>query len=116
MVNVCIVFGCKEHSGGNYKLHRFPKDQELRVKWIDAYGRADKPVGMDARVCAKHFSEGQLERNLMFELTQRVTKTNRGLKNDAVPDLHLPSSEIISSCQAATGKLSFSSSTEFSLV
>ena len=111
----CSIFGCKELSGGNYKLYSFPKEQEMRDKWIRACGRADKRVGVDAVVCAKHFSECQFERNIMFELTQRVAKTHRGLKKDAVPDLHLPSSEITSSCQA-TGKFSFSRLIKFSLI
>ena len=100
MVN-CSVYGCKERSGGSYKLHTFPKDEQMRKKWTDACGRLEKRVGIDGRVCGKHFSESQFERNLMFELTQREgSKHYRGLKKNAVPDQNLPCTVISPSCQA----------------
>ena len=64
MSDKCCVPGCKE----NYKsasdndtdkvsVFRFPKDPEMRAKWIRVIPRQDLVVHDKTVVCKKHFSE-----------------------------------------------------------
>ena len=86
----CCVSTCNERIGGNYKLHRLPKDPQIRDLWILASGKTDVKVGSILLICSKHFSSKQYERNLKLELTNNVAKNYRGLKINAIPYQNLP--------------------------
>jgi len=105
-MTVCSMNGCKVRSGHNIKMFSFPRDLKWKEIWSLACQRSDKRPGIEIRgyICAKHFSEDQFERNLMFELTKRIGKTHRGLKLDAVPDQNLPT-PVISPLPQALGSI-----------
>lgn len=62
MVNCCIVTGCTNRQGKEYKLSfsRLPKDPKRRRLWSATINRKDynPPLEGDVRVCGIHFING----------------------------------------------------------
>ena len=90
----CAVVGCSNHDRQQkelgIKFHRFPKDNQVRLKWINACKRADSFSPDVARVCSMHFDKSDYLRDLKAELMNDLVKLN--LKPDAVPHLNMPGS------------------------
>ena len=57
-------------------------------------------VDIAGYICAKHFSDTQFKRDLVFELTGKTHKRYRGLKDEAFPDQNLPMAHSPPSTQA----------------
>lgn len=93
----CAIAGCTHHTRHQKELgftfHRFPKNKELRLKWIHACKRADSFSVNEARVCSEHFDDSDYLRDLKSELLNLPAK--RVLKPDAVPHLNLPVSSVV---------------------
>ena len=93
----CSVFGCnsKDDNGNHYKLFTFPKEDNIRKKWIHLCKRKDKFNPKYGRICGRHFSGIQYSNNLMLKLLElSPSKTSkRMLKPDAFADQNLPTSE-----------------------
>ena len=96
MPNNCAVFGCNSSykKKGNIIFHKFPKNDELKLKWIHLCKRQDKINGDRALICSLHFKATDYKRNLMYELLDKpVPHRLIRPKKDAIPTLNLPTSE-----------------------
>ncbi|XP_035207555.1 THAP domain-containing protein 2-like [Stegodyphus dumicola] len=60
----CCVPGCKENYKGQPKvsIFRFPRDPDLRKKWIMAIHRKNFQPTKASRVCELHFAACDIER------------------------------------------------------
>ena len=96
MPNMCAVFGCNSNSGRNGDLifHTFPKNEELRKKWIHLCKREGRINANSSRICSLHFESSAYARNLQYELLGiPLPRKLVRLKDDAVPILSLPNSK-----------------------
>ncbi|KAK3895348.1 hypothetical protein Pcinc_000938 [Petrolisthes cinctipes] len=89
----CAVYGCyntqKKTAGVRY--FRFPKEKEIRQRWIHSCCRSDNVNADNARVCSVHFDDCDYEDDMKSRLLGIATPTKqRTLKNDAIPSLLLP--------------------------
>lgn len=93
-MTVCSILGCETSSQNNaYKLYSFPRCEVFYKKWLLVCGRSDMGVDncKNPRICGKHFSAVQYKRDFRFELCGiKRGKNYRDLKEDAIPDQHLP--------------------------
>ncbi|XP_076296541.1 uncharacterized protein LOC143216874 [Lasioglossum baleicum] len=79
MVQTCCIKNCKERQNRdkNISFHKFPKNPELREKWIKAINRKDFEPSVHSRICSKHFEKDCFVGN--------AWSTKRNLKYDALP-------------------------------
>ena len=91
----CAVRGCGSnyrHKLPNISFHPFPKDVELRKKWMEVCQTKENPSSV--RVCSRHFKDDDFERILRYELLNLpVPKNRKTLKTGRIPTLFLPSTE-----------------------
>lgn len=101
----CAVFGCNQNKRDKRKLYRFPHDLNCQKVWLHKCKRDDK-VNLDtARICEIHFSSTQKRRSILYELsTFNKPKNFRDLKEDAVPDINLPSGSLQKPTTSDDGK------------
>ena len=60
MVISCSAYNCENRQGPNgLSFHRFPKDPELRKRWISAVNRKDWQPSKYSRICSAHFVGGE---------------------------------------------------------
>ncbi|XP_039290476.1 THAP domain-containing protein 6-like [Nilaparvata lugens] len=60
----CIAYGCF-NKGGNVEgitFHSFPKNEDLRRKWIIATKRKDWEPTKYSKICSAHFREDDIDR------------------------------------------------------
>lgn len=63
MPRTCCVVGCQTGYKSNTEkmsTFSFPKDEELKNKWIKAIPRQHFKISNNSAVCAKHFTDVQL--------------------------------------------------------
>ena len=53
MKGTCSVPGCDKNI--NKEAHSFPKNEELKLKWLKAINRENWYPGRWNKVCSKHF-------------------------------------------------------------
>lgn len=94
---------CEKHDAfrescrcGIYKLHRFPRNAELRRQWIAAVNRKDYNPSAHARVCSEHFVDRKPSlRNpvpmLHLGYVKKVVLGRRPLVRHAVSPVRQPS-------------------------
>uniref|UniRef100_A0A8D8N736 (northern house mosquito) hypothetical protein n=1 Tax=Culex pipiens TaxID=7175 RepID=A0A8D8N736_CULPI len=81
---ICRVKGCKStRSNPNVTLHKFPKDPNVRDKWLKFCGCAD---GQNLFVCFLHFRENDYEHIFM-------QNAKKNLQKSAVPSIRVPAVE-----------------------
>ncbi|XP_067014525.2 uncharacterized protein [Anabrus simplex] len=89
---ICAVAGCSNHDRHqkdlDIKFHRFPRNSEIQLKWINACKRANSFTVGNARVCSVHFDDSDYIRDLKHELLNLPIR--RVLRPEAVPHLHFP--------------------------
>ncbi len=71
MVHTCVAVGCsnRKEPGSSISFYRFPRDSELRRKWIKAVKRKDNWMPNDgSRLCSQHFIAGRLIKANAFSL------------------------------------------------
>ena len=92
----CAMVGCGEVGSKNYKMYRFPKKKLIHKQWIVACRRTTFIDTKYARVCSKHFSEAQFNptKCLKEKLLGCSIRSRNNLKEEAVPDIHLPVSAV----------------------
>lgn len=84
----CVAIGCSTRAGnGKAKLYSFPKDKDLRRKWILKLRRPKWKPGSFDKLCALHFVDEDFR-------PKKEGKTRIFLKPNAVPSQRLP----IASC------------------
>lgn len=70
------------------KIFRFPKDQSIRIKWLEACGYSESDVYPKRKLCSIHF-----ESNCYTGLHKKV------LKRGAIPTLHFKKLVKLLKCQ-----------------
>lgn len=90
-VNCQQWFSCsfqdRQQKESSIKFHRFPKDSEIKCKWINNCRRSDLFSVRVVRVCSTHFDENNSLHDLNSKLLNLLMKL---IKTDAIPHLNLP--------------------------
>ena len=84
MPNKCSVVGCKSgyKDGPDYPRFQFPRDQELKAKWLLFLNRpADYEVTDNSFICSRHFEPTYLK-----VAAKNLTRLNYTL--DPIPTIH----------------------------
>ena len=109
MVNKCCAFGCKsgyasqDATDVRITFHSFPRDEELRAKWIRANPRKDFTPTNNSRMCSLHFAESDFVEQHCDSNSSRHKSFNspqlqrRYLKKDAVPSIFSEAPSYLSS-------------------
>jgi hypothetical protein len=84
---VCAVAICSNPKDDSILYHRFPKNKELRKKWIVACKREDQFNPSTSTVCSNHFLPTDYERDLRNELLGLPVK--KRLRKDAFPTVYI---------------------------
>ena len=96
----CIAAGCDGVGGKDYSLHKFPKDEEIRKKWIRAVKeqrsnwKGPSPYSL---LCSKHFTEDCFITEGVRFRDDLGMPTAKRLKPDAVPTLFARSIDYLGS-------------------
>ncbi|XP_037498663.1 uncharacterized protein LOC119372258 [Rhipicephalus sanguineus] len=57
-VPLCTQRGCRDNAGNKVSFHAFPRDPQLRKRWLIAIKRDEEPlftINKNKKVCSKHF-------------------------------------------------------------
>ena len=86
----CNAFGCSnsdKHRKDGVSFHRFPKDVELRKRWVNALRLVSLPENFlqTGRVCSEQFTADDFQRDLQAEMLGG--RGRRQLKPGAVPSV-----------------------------
>ena len=85
----CVAAGCNKSSSSEITLFRFPKDQELRKKWIAQVQRTRAqwkgPLATSV-LCSAHFTEEDFEPGSLLYKSFGMKKSKK-LKPGAVPSI-----------------------------
>lgn len=105
----CAVYGCRADNSlkdfsRDVKFFSFPKDKDFQAVWKHLCKRADTFNVKYARICSKHFSESDYERNLKHELLGYTPKKYRPLKKEAIPSRNLPGKQDRSASSESRGE------------
>ncbi len=84
---VCAVAICSNSKDNSTLYHRFPKNKELRKKWVVACKREDQFNPSTSTVCSNHFLPTDYERDLRNELLGLPVK--KRLRKDAFPTVNI---------------------------
>ena len=86
----CIAAGCNTKDSEGYSLHTFPRDKELRDKWIRAVKRQrsnwDGPSKYSL-LCSKHFEPDCFKTEGSRYRDEVGIPAKKRLKPDAVPTI-----------------------------
>ena len=86
----CIAAGCNTKDSEGYSLHAFPRDKELRDKWIRAVKRQrsnwDGPSKYSL-LCSKHFEPNCFKTEGSRYRDEVGIPAKKRLKPDAVPTI-----------------------------
>ena len=87
MVNSCSAYGCSNRSakGGPQSFHRFPKNQELRRKWIVAAKREKFEPSEYSCICSDNFLPSDYNFCPSSDKNFSAANCKPVLKPDAVP-------------------------------
>ena len=85
MVTKCSAVGCTT-GHGNYiekgvSLHKFPLEDNLKMKWIRCIKREDFVPGKSARFCSLHFTCNDFETEHLDSNIRRKRHLNARVKN-----------------------------------
>ena len=89
MVKNCVAANCSNTYGQGVSLFKFPKDPELRQKWIKNIQRTRanwSGPGEHSVLCSQHFESSCFEVDSELAAQMGIQKRRR-LKPDAVPTL-----------------------------
>ncbi|CAG5090593.1 Protein of unknown function [Cotesia congregata] len=82
MVNSCLC-DRKASRADNISLHRFPKNLDVRIKWLNACGLTINDDVRRTSICSRHFKAEDICQSNFFGTVKSSIKRN------AVPTLHL---------------------------
>lgn len=92
-MTICAVSGCNTKGGiaNGIHLHQFPRSEQIRKIWVLKCCRLKKINCDSARMCSRHFTPDDYQRNLKYELLNLpVPAKLMRLKSSAIPSLLLP--------------------------
>ena len=100
----CVAAGCDSVGGKGCSLHKFPRDEVIRKKWIKAVKQQrsnwDGP-SPHSLLCSKHFSdECFITEGVRFR-DEMGMQTAKRLKPDAVPTIFARSIDYLESSSAS---------------
>ncbi|XP_072747071.1 THAP domain-containing protein 1-like [Anoplolepis gracilipes] len=75
MTTSCILCERRSEDAHEISFHAFPKNENLRKRWLDAIGKTNVEVPAQSSLCSRHFSQSCF--------------TDSNLMDDAVPTLKL---------------------------
>ncbi|XP_044751591.1 uncharacterized protein LOC123311602 [Coccinella septempunctata] len=80
MPKSCSAKGCTVRfiKGANLKFHKYPKNEDLRKKWVEAVNRENFQPSEAAKLCSKHFQPDDYYINV---------HGNKCLKKEAIPSV-----------------------------
>nr|CAD7206195.1 unnamed protein product [Timema douglasi] len=87
MVASCSAYNCQERyvKGGDITFHSFPKNEELKKKWVLLTRRQNFIPTQASKLCSKHFTSDCFDNDSQCQSTTIRKKTK--LKQDAVPSI-----------------------------
>nr|CAD7578481.1 unnamed protein product [Timema californicum] len=87
MVASCSAYNCQERyvKGGDITFHSFPKNEELKKKWVLLTRRQNFIPTQASKLCSKHFTLDCFDNDSQCQSTTIRKKTK--LKQDAVPSI-----------------------------
>nr|CAD7424290.1 unnamed protein product [Timema monikensis] len=87
MVASCSAYNCQERyvKGGDITFHSFPKNEELKRKWVLLTRRQNFIPTQASKLCSKHFTSDCFDNDSQCQSTTIRKKTK--LKQDAVPSI-----------------------------
>ena len=95
MPRCCIAAGCNTAGGEGYSLHGFPRDADVRAKWVRAVKRQrsnwDGPTA-GSLLCSKHFEPHCFVTEGVRYCEDVGIPAKKRLKLDAVPTIFPTSS------------------------
>ena len=105
MVKRCIAAGCSNTHKDGVSLFQFPRDHQLRQKWIKQVQRTragwSGPGSVAGSVlCSAHFEKSCFEPSCLISQSVGIKKKLL-LKPDAVPTIFLKPTKTLPSTQAA---------------
>ncbi|XP_044577095.1 uncharacterized protein LOC123260167 isoform X3 [Cotesia glomerata] len=85
MVKLCYLCDRKASRADNISLHhfRFPKNLEIRLKWLNACGLTENDDVKRTCICSRHFKADDIYQSKIFGVVKSSIKRN------AVPTLYL---------------------------
>ena len=100
----CVAAGCDSVSGKGCSFHKFPKNEALRRRWVNAVKRQRSNwngPSADSQLCSNHFAEDCF---ITDGVCFRETMGIKTLKPDAVPTIFARSIDYLqaSSSQSTT--------------
>jgi len=106
MVNKCSAYGCKsgyktDNTDSNVTFHAYPRDPELRDKWIRANPRKDFIPSKHSRLCSLHFQptdfvEVRQDTNQRRRKKKSEAPLRRLLKDGVIPSVFREAPEYLS--------------------
>nr|CAI5862603.1 unnamed protein product [Callosobruchus analis] len=96
MPRLCCVPRCKSNYKGTLKMEAlqtfsFPKEANLRMRWLKAIHRDNYTVTKNSVVCCKHFDEDEITRHEVFKdkdgTSQEYPLARPKLKEGSVPHI-----------------------------
>ena len=103
----CVAAGCDSVSGKGCSFHKFPKNEALRRRWVNAVKRQRSNwngPSADSQLCSNHFTEDCFVTDGFRFREAMGIKTLKRLKPDAVPTVFARSIDYLqaSSSQSTT--------------
>ncbi|KYN29442.1 PREDICTED: THAP domain-containing protein 1 A [Trachymyrmex cornetzi] len=90
---VCCIRNCKTRTGRaeeSSKVYYFPKEPNLRKKWLEACKRKEEELKQTySVVCERHFLADCIEEKWTEQRLKNQSRVIRRLKKDAVPTEYL---------------------------
>ncbi|CAG5090639.1 Protein of unknown function, partial [Cotesia congregata] len=83
VVNSCYLCDRKASRADNISLHRFPKNLDVHIKWLNACGLTINDDVRRTSTCSRHFKAEDICQSNIFGTVKSSIKRN------AVPTLHL---------------------------
>ena len=74
MPNCCIVYGSSKSKDSSISLYCFPKQPELRKKWLDGLHLTPDDVDCESRGCSKHFRDGSRQTVSSYQIGTRFAE------------------------------------------
>ena len=103
----CVAAGCDSISGKGYSFHKFPKDETMRRRWVNAVKQQRSNwngLSADSQLCFKHFEDDCFITEGFHFRDEVGISTVKCLKPDAVPIVFARSVDYVqaSSSQCST--------------
>ncbi|XP_056636782.1 uncharacterized protein LOC130445245 [Diorhabda sublineata] len=84
MAKSCYLCDRKASQADNISLHRFPKNLDIRIKWLNACGLTINDDVRRTTICSRHFKAEDICQSNIFGMVKSSIKRN------AVPTIYIP--------------------------